>query len=62
MSMPLPTCGFRWMTASEIDRFEIMNIPIDGSMGYVLEVDLQYPDEFNDLHSDFPLSPEHMTV
>lgn len=62
MSMPLPTGGFRWMTASEIDRFEIMNIPIDGSMGYVLEVDLQYPDELHDLHSDLPLAPEHMTV
>lgn len=35
MSMPLPTGGFRWMTASEIDRFEIMSIPIDGSKGYV---------------------------
>lgn len=32
--------GFRWMIVSEIDWFEIMNIFIDGFMGYVLEVDL----------------------
>ena len=29
-------------------------------MGYFLEVDLEYSDEFDELHNDFPLAPEKL--
>ena len=31
-------------------------------MGYFLEVDLEYPDELNELHNDYPLAPEKLVV
>ena len=62
MCMPLPTGEFRWLTSDEVEHFDITSKPINGSKGYVLEVDLLYPDELHDLHSDLPLAPEHLTV
>ena len=40
----------------EIDLQEILNISDDSPVGYVLEVDLHYPDHL-DFHADDPLAP-----
>ena len=62
MSQPLPTHGFFWLTEHEIEELNVMSIPDDGEEGYNLEVDLEYPKELHDLHSDYPLAPETMKV
>ncbi|XP_074042611.1 uncharacterized protein isoform X1 [Leptinotarsa decemlineata] len=34
-------------------------IPDDNPEGYILQVDLEYPEGLHDLHKDFPFCPEH---
>ena len=31
-------------------------------IGYLLEVDLEYPDKLHELHNDYPLAPEQLAV
>ena len=40
------------MSISECNSIE------KSSIGYVPQVDLEYPDELHELHNDFPLAPE----
>ena len=62
MSQPLPMDSFAWLTEDEFDGLDISNVSDDSDIGYILEVDLEYPTEFHDLHSDFPLCPEKLKV
>ena len=50
MSKPLPTHGFKWMEEDELKNWELQLC--------ILEVDLEYPKNLHDLHSDYPLAPE----
>ncbi|XP_074037614.1 uncharacterized protein [Leptinotarsa decemlineata] len=58
MSQPLPTDGFTWLSEQEILQLDIMGVPDDGPKGYVLEVDVHYPEELHDAHSDLPFLVE----
>ena len=60
MSEYLPDKGFKWL--KNIDKFDIMSVNDKSSIGYFLEVDLEYPDELHKLHNDFPLAPEKFAV
>ena len=54
MSQPLPTHGFRWMDSNELDNWQ--------NMPSILEVDLEYPIELHDLHNEYPLAAERLTI
>jgi hypothetical protein len=54
MCLPLPTGNFKWMTEHELRTWR--------SKPCILEVDLEYPEELHDLHNDYPLAPESLTI
>ena len=60
MNECLPYGEFKWL--KNIDKIDIMSINHKSSTGYFLEVDLEYPEELNELHNDLPLAPEKLTV
>jgi hypothetical protein len=50
------------MSDEEIEQLDVTTVPDDAETGYVLECDLEYPSELHDLHNDYPLASEHMTI
>jgi hypothetical protein len=62
MSEQLPVGKFRWLDDEEIDRLDITQIADVGDTGYVLEVDLEYPENIHDAHNDYPLAPERLEI
>jgi len=62
MFQHLPTGNVRFLSESEIQNLDIYNVPDDSLTGYILEVDLKYPQELYKLHNDYPLAPEKVTI
>ena len=63
MIQPLPVNGFAWVEdLSKIDEDFIKNYNEDSDKVYTLEVDIEYPKNLHDLHSDLPFSPERMKI
>ena len=64
MSQALPTGGFEWVKEEDLKNFKkyISSIKKDAKTGYILEVDLEYPQELHDVHNAYPLAPESMKV
>ena len=54
MSKQLSTSGFKWMTDNELDDWKHLNC--------FREVDLEYPEDLHDLHNDYPIAPERITI
>ena len=42
--------------------FDVNLISKKSSIGYILEVDLKYPDKLYVLHNDYPLAPENLAI
>ena len=58
MSGCLPYGGFKWL--KKVDNFDVNSI--NSSIGYILEVDLKYPDELHYQHNNYPLAPEKLAI
>ena len=52
----LPIGKFRWLEKNEISNFDIENRASNANLGYILEVDFEYPENLHVKHSDFPLA------
>ena len=63
MSEKLPVKGFKWMTDISIMNEEfVKSCNKNSGKGYILKVDVDYPHELQNLHSDLPFLPERMVV
>lgn len=58
MMQSLPVGNFRFLTNSEIIKFNLNSISSDSDEGYILEVDIHYPFVIHDEHSDLPFAAE----
>ena len=58
MSQYLPTGGFKWLTAKEINKIDLAKYKEDSKKGLILDVNMEYPQKLHDLHNDYPLAPE----
>lgn len=54
MTQYLPHGGLQWV--ANVDDLNF-NVPDDNPVGYILQVDLEYPASLHDCHSDLPLAP-----
>ena len=62
MSQYLLTGNFRWMKDKKINKIDLGKYKADGKKGLIPEVDLEYPRELHNLHSDYPVAPEKVKV
>ena len=66
MRQPLPTGKFRFLQPNEIRDLETkirtVGIPTESETGYILDVDLDYPDHLHDDHNAYPCAPEQVTI
>ena len=62
MSEYLPYGGFKWVKVNNKVISRILNRNADSSYGYLLEVDLECPENLHDKHKDFPMAPEKIKV
>ena len=59
MSKFLPLSGFKWIDPKKCDLNKYTN---NSSKGYVLEVDLEYQKELQELHNEYPLAPDKIEI
>ena len=60
MSGYLSYGGFKWL--KNVDGFDVNSISEKSPIGYILEVDLEYPDGLHVLHNDYALAPEKLAI
>jgi hypothetical protein len=62
MKQYLPISDYKWLENNEIEKFDIEKTTDDSDKGYILCVDLEYPNELHNYTSDYPLAVEKFIV
>ena len=58
MSQKLPLDGYKWDNIEKFTDDFVKNYDINGDVGYLLEVDVEYPEELLGVYADLPFLPE----
>ena len=61
MSQFLPYKDFKWLSKNEILSLDISNVCDNAITGFILEVDLEIPENLHNCFSDLPRCPSHET-
>lgn len=61
MMQHLPIDGFQWVD-QEFNVEQILNISDNSEIGYIFEVDLDYPKHLHNMHNDYPFCAENMHI
>ena len=59
MSKFLPKSGFKWIDPKE---FDVNKYASNSSKGCVVEIDLEYPKDLQELHNDYPLASDKIKI
>ena len=51
-----------FLPQDEVASFNLDSITKSDDYGYILEVDLKYPEHLHDFHSDYPLAAEKLKI
>lgn len=62
LAQHLPLNNFKWINIDEFNKDTILGIAYDSSIGYIFEVDLEYPQYLHDDHKDYPLCAENSII
>ena len=65
MSQKLPVRNFKWIEKGDISKFNeafIKNYDENSDKGYIVEVDVKYPEKIRMLHSDLAFLPERIKI
>ena len=62
MSKKLPISDFWWLNENEIDDLDVVRVPSESEIGYIMVVDMEYPTSIHDSHSDYPLAPANICI
>ena len=63
MVQKLPTHGFKWrMNVEEFTSENIAKLVKKDKKGYILEVDVDYPEKLHEKHNELPFLPEKMKI
>ena len=56
----LPYGRLKWL--KKVDNFDVNSISEKSAIGYILKVDLEYPDRLHVSHNDYSLAPEKHAI
>ena len=61
MKQELPTHGFKWIDV-DVPKVKKLLKKEDTKIGYIFEVDLEYPQSLWEAHNDYPLAPDRIKL
>ena len=62
MSKYLPEKGYEWVVGQELQSINWLEQTDTQPIGYIVKVDLEYPEELHEKHKDLPLATERIHV